>query len=89
MIFETKAAEKAIDRLPKHVLEKYGLWLSVVRISGVDGLRRFVGFRDEALVGKLRGCRSSRLNRQYRVIYSVSEQELMVEVIDVNAHDYR
>jgi len=32
---------------------------------------------------------SSRLNTQYRVIYKVEDQRVLVIVMDVTAHDYR
>ena len=47
------------------------------------------GFRDEALRGEWQGFRSSRLNLQYRVIYRVEGESLMVQVVEVTAHDYR
>jgi mRNA-degrading endonuclease YafQ of YafQ-DinJ toxin-antitoxin module len=47
------------------------------------------GFHDEALRGEWGGHRSSRLGLQYRVIYRVVGQEILVEVIDITAHDYR
>ncbi|MEN8770130.1 MAG: type II toxin-antitoxin system mRNA interferase toxin, RelE/StbE family [Glaciecola sp.] len=50
---------------------------------------RFIrGFNDEALSGNWKGFRSSRLNQQYRVIYSVENGEMFVQVLDVTAHDY-
>jgi addiction module RelE/StbE family toxin len=47
------------------------------------------GFNDEPLGGEWNGHRSSRLNEQYRVIYSVERNEVRVEVVSVTAHDYR
>ena len=47
------------------------------------------GFHDEALKGEWKGCRSSRLNIQYRVIYKIVKDEILVQVIDVTTHDYR
>jgi addiction module RelE/StbE family toxin len=47
------------------------------------------GFRDEALKGKWRGYRSSRLNEQYRVIYTVNKNEIYVMVEEITPHDYR
>jgi hypothetical protein len=35
------------------------------------------------------GDRASRLGLQYRVIYRVVGQEILVEVIDITVHDYR
>ena len=53
------------------------------------GLRLIKGFHDELLRGEWTGHRSSRLGLQYRVIYRVVGQEILVEVIDITAHDYR
>ncbi|MBI5814435.1 MAG: type II toxin-antitoxin system mRNA interferase toxin, RelE/StbE family [Nitrospinae bacterium] len=53
-------------------------------------MRRLIkGFHDEALKGEWSGCRSSRLNMQYRVIYEAREAEVTVYVIKITAHDYR
>jgi addiction module RelE/StbE family toxin len=48
-----------------------------------------VGFKDEALSGNWKGFRSSRLNIQYRVIYKVHKDQVLVEVERVTPHDYR
>ncbi|MFQ5705612.1 MAG: type II toxin-antitoxin system mRNA interferase toxin, RelE/StbE family [Gemmatimonadales bacterium] len=53
------------------------------------GLRLIRGFHDEALRGEWRGCRSSRLGLQYRVIYRIEAGEVLVLVMDITAHDYR
>ena len=58
-------------------------------ISGPQGLRFIKGFRDEALGGEWKGHRSSRLGDQYRVVYLIEEQNVVVKVIDLTAHDYR
>ncbi len=57
--------------------------------SGTAGLRVIKGFHDERLQGEWEGHRSSRLNAQYRVIYTVEEQRVLVVIMDVTAHDYR
>ena len=54
-----------------------------------DGLRAITGFRDEALRGEWKGHRSSRLNIQYRVIYKVEKDLVLVQVVNVSPHDYR
>jgi addiction module RelE/StbE family toxin len=46
------------------------------------------GYHDEALKGKWKGFRSSRLSLQWRVIYKADLKQLEVYVIDVNAHKY-
>jgi len=86
-VYEHRRAAKRLDRLPKEVLKRYEKWKDIVRISGPDGLRLIKGFHDEALHGEWKGHRSSRLGEQYRVIYMVGEQKVLV--MDVTAHDYR
>lgn len=58
-------------------------------LSGPPGLRAIKGFRDEALAGEWKGFRSSRLNEQWRVIYKVTPDVLLVQVVRVTPHDYR
>jgi addiction module RelE/StbE family toxin len=86
-VYEHRQAAKRLDRLPKDVLKRYEKWKDIVQISGLAGLRRIKGFRDEALHGEWKGHRSSRLGEQYRVIYLVEERRVLV--MDVTAHDYR
>lgn len=88
-VFETKAAAKALDKAPPEVRRNYDAWLQIVRLSGPQGLRSIKGFHDEALTGKLKGKRSSRLNLKWRVIYTVDADVVTVEVEDVNAHRYK
>ena len=61
-VYESKTAEKNIDKLPKNILEKYELWRNIVQISGPEGLKEFKGFKDHALKGDWAGHRSSYLN---------------------------
>ena len=86
-VYEHRRAAKRLDRLPKEVLKRYEKWKDIVRISGPHGLRLIKGFHDEALHGEWKGHRSSRLGEQYRVIYMVGQQKVLV--MDVTAHDYR
>jgi addiction module RelE/StbE family toxin len=60
------------------ILKRYEKWKDVVKISGPSGLRLIKGFHDEALKGKWRGHRSSRLGQQYRIIYKIEEREVFV-----------
>ena len=71
------------------VLKRYEKWKDIVVISGPEGLRHIKGFHDEALKGQFTGFRSSRLGLQYRLIYKVESKKLYVQVLDINAHDYR
>jgi addiction module RelE/StbE family toxin len=89
VIFEHRRVSGKLQRLPVEILKRYEKWKDIVRISGPQGLRLIKGFRDEMLRGKWKGHRSSRLGQQYRIIYRVVAQEILVEVIDLTAHDYR
>jgi addiction module RelE/StbE family toxin len=88
-IFEHRKAVKQLESLPIDVLKRYEKWKDIVSISGPDGLRQIKGFRDEALRGEWKGNRSSRLNIQYRVIYKIQKELVLVQVVNVTPHDYR
>ena len=88
-IFEHRNAVRHIRNLPVDVLKRYEKWKDIVSISGPEGLKQIRGFNDEALRGEWKGHRSSRLNIQYRVIYCIVKDRVLVQVIDVTAHDYR
>jgi addiction module RelE/StbE family toxin len=63
------------------------MWIA--SISGPSGLRLIKGFHDEALSGKWKGYRSSRLGVQWRVIYRIIPEKLLFQVASITAHDYR
>jgi addiction module RelE/StbE family toxin len=88
-IYEHRRVAKKLEGLPPEIQKRYEKWKDIVSISGSAGLRLIRGFRDEALGGKWRTHRSSRLGLQYRVIYKVLGRKVMVLVIDMTAHDYR
>ena len=88
-ILEHRKLDKQLAKVPVEILKRYEKWKDIVEISGPQGLRLIKGFHDEALRGEWRGFRSSRLNQQYRVIYRIEGDELLVEVVEVNPHDYR
>lgn len=88
-ILEHKRVEKALASAPIEVQKRYEKWKDIVKISGPRGLRLIKGFRDEALTGRWKGFRSSRLNIRYRVIYKVIKNQVLVEVERVTPHDYR
>jgi len=88
-IFEHRNLVRRLPKIPAEVLKRYEKWKDIVTISGPDGLRQIKGFHDEALIGEHKGHRSSRLGRQYRVIYKIENRHLYVQVINLTAHDYR
>ena len=88
-VYEHRNVDKQLRSLPEDVLKRYEKWKDIVFISGPNGLKLIRGFRDEALRGKWKGHRSSRLNKQYRVIYTVENDKVLIKVMSVSPHDYR
>jgi mRNA-degrading endonuclease YafQ of YafQ-DinJ toxin-antitoxin module len=76
-------------RVPQEILKRYEKWKDIARLSGPPGLRAIKGFHDEALSGEWKGHGSSRLGLQWRVVYRVVADALLVQVIQVTPHDYR
>ena len=90
-IEELRQVDKELSsgRVPIEILKRYEKWKDIAMLSGPPGLRVIKGFRDEALSGDWKGYRSSRLNEQWRVIYEVVADALLVQVVRVTPHDYR
>jgi len=89
-IEEHRRVDKQLSgRVPIEILRRYEKWKDIARLSGPQGLRAIKGFNDEALSGEWKGHRSSRLGLQWRVIYSVMADVLLIQVVQVTPHDYR
>lgn len=88
-ILEHKRLDRRFSALPSEILKRYEKWKDIVSISGPVGLREIRGFNDEALLGRWKGCRSSRLGSKYRLIYVVEANRVLVKVLDITPHDYR
>jgi len=88
-IYEHRRVVRQLDSIPEDILKKYEKWKDIVSISGPKGLRLITGFHDESLRGEWKGCRSSRLGLKYRVIYKIERDQILVQVVNVTAHDYR
>ena len=89
-IEEHRRVDKQLSgAVPVEVLKRYEKWKDIARISGPQGLRVIKGFHDEALSGEWKGHRSSRLGLQWRVIYQVVADVLLIQVVQITPHDYR
>lgn len=88
-IYEKKSLIKTIPELPNEIIKHYEIWKKVVEHAGPRGLYLIKGFHDEALKGEWKGYRSSRLSKQWRVIYKIEKKVCEIYVIDINSHDYR
>ena len=88
-IYEHRRTLKKLGSLPSDALKRYEKWKDIVSISGPQGLLKIKGLRDETLRGEWKGHRSSRLNQQYRVIYKIEKDQILVQVVNITPHDYR
>ncbi len=88
-VYEHKRLEKQLNKAPIEIQKRYEKWKDIAEISGPSGLKMIKGFNDETLSGDWKGYRSSRLNRQYRVVYTVNNDEMFVFVVELSPHDYR
>nr|WP_260295791.1 type II toxin-antitoxin system mRNA interferase toxin, RelE/StbE family [Sedimenticola hydrogenitrophicus] len=88
-IYEHRKVPNQLSKIPKDILQRYEKWKDIVRLSGPDGLKAIRGFNDEALKGNWKDFRSSRLNQQYRVIYQIEREYILIKVVEVTPHDYR
>jgi len=88
-IYEHRKAVRQILSLPIDIQKRYEKWKDIVSISGPPGLRLIKGFHDESLRGDWKGFRSSKLGKQFRVIYRIEKERILVQVVSVTAHDYR
>ncbi|TAL64896.1 MAG: hypothetical protein EPN84_02530 [Legionella sp.] len=79
-----------LRKLPKHIIAKLTGWVNAVGHYGLSEVRKIPGYHDEPLQGERKGQRSIRLSKSYRAIYVIgkSGQMEIVEIIEVNKHDY-
>jgi addiction module RelE/StbE family toxin len=88
-IYEHRRVARQIKVAPSEVLKRYEKWKDIIALSGPNGIRRIKGFHDEALRGEWKKHRSSRLGLQYRVIYQVVKDRVLIQVVNLTPHDYR
>ena len=89
-IEEHRRVDKQLSAaVPQEVLKRYEKWKDIAMLSGPPGLRAIQGFHDEALAGQWKGHRSSRLGLQWRVIYTLVLDVLLIQVVEITPHDYR
>lgn len=81
-------ATRGIERAPRHVQGKYEFWKELMQCQGPEAVRKFSGFRDHPLKGWWRGCRSSSLNDQYRVMYRIDVENATIHVEKIGPHNY-
>ena len=87
-IREHREIAKTARRLPAWILKEYETWKNLVYRHGPEIFRQYPGYHNESLKGTRKGQRSSRLSRQYRVIYVVDRKIVTVYVLEITPHNY-
>ena len=83
-----KKAQKQFKKMPTHIQGKLQSWIESVEAFGIKEIRIIPGNHDEPLTGQKIGQRSIRLSRAYRAFYVEYDDKIMIEIIEVNKHDY-
>jgi proteic killer suppression protein len=85
-----KKLEADLKKLPKHIVIKLAAWINAVAHDGLREVSKILGYHDEPLQGGRKGQRSIRLSKSYRAIYIIAKSGQMeiIEIIEVNKHDY-
>lgn len=85
----TKKAEKDLKKLPSHIVDLFFTWVNYIQEDGLEETRKISAYHDEPLKGKWKGYRSVRMNRAYRVFYTIEGKVIkFVSVERINKHDY-
>lgn len=89
-VWLTKKAAENINKIPRHIADKFWTWVEDVEIDGIRVVRKMKSYHDEPLQGKRFGQRSIRLNRSYRAFYIEKQDGLieLIEVQEINKHGY-
>jgi proteic killer suppression protein len=87
-ISRSKSFEKQLARVPDFIRKKVIFWIFLVESSGLWEVMKSPGFHDESLKGERKGQRSVRLNKAYRLIYSVISDRVHIELLEVHKHEY-
>jgi toxin HigB-1 len=83
-----KKAQSQIKKIPKYIKGKLVTWMKNVEAYGIVEIRKVPGYHDEPLGNPRKGQRSIRLSRAYRAFYVERDDKIVIEVIEVNKHDY-
>lgn len=87
-IQEHRNVPKSMRYLSSWIVKEYEVWKDLVRRHGPEILRQYPGYHDERLKGDRAGQRSSRLSQQYRVIYAVDREVVVIYVLEITPHKY-
>jgi len=86
-----RTVQKQILKLPFSMVGSFYDWVHAVEQLGMERVRVLPGYHDEKLKGPLRGLRSVRISKTYRVLYYETEQGLVkvARITRISKHDYK
>lgn len=84
----TRTFEKQLSKVPVNIRLKVMSWVYMVELLGLQEVSKTKGFHDEPLKGDRKDQRSIRLNKAYRLIYRIVDDSVLIELLEVNKHDY-
>ena len=87
-ILLSKNAEKQLKKVPDFIAGGLQKWISLVEMFGITKIRMIPGYHDKPLHGERQGQRSIRLSKAYRAFYVEYDDNIIIEVIEVNKHEY-
>ena len=80
-VVEHRRVGRQIESIPAVTLKRYETWKDVVSLSGLEGVTRIEGFRDEPRSGKKKKRRQSWLDAGWRVVYRIRKREIRVRAL--------
>ncbi len=86
-----KIAQKQIVKIPQELIEVIQKWILTVETIGIENTRKQggKGLHDEPLKGELKGLRSIRLNRAWRLYYKeIVGIPKIISIERVDKHEY-
>lgn len=86
----TRQARKGLEKAPKEIRQRLVVWIKDVEEVGLSAANAArPGLRPHPLTGQLQGLWAIRLSLQWRVIYDVSADQIIITLLEVTPHDYR
>lgn len=87
----SKMAQKQLSKAPVEIIEAVQKWVYSIEEIGIEETRKIggKGLHDEPLKGELKSFRSIRLNRAWRLYYSIINGEpRIVNIERIDKHEY-
>ena len=82
--------KKVLKKVPYFICNKVQIWADMVEKEGLSAVQKVRGFKDHALKGNRKSQRAVYLNRKWRLIYTISEEDqfIIITIKEVVPHDY-